>query len=40
MALQVFDKHFEPYITAQQITEQIAKLAGQINTDYKDKRPL
>lgn len=40
MSLQVFDKHFEPYITAQQIKEQIAKLAGQMNADYKDKRPL
>ena len=40
MSIQVFDKHFEPYITAQQITAQVAKLAGQINIDYKDKRPL
>ncbi len=40
MSIQVFDKHFEPYITVQQITEQVAKLAGQINEDYKDKRPL
>jgi hypoxanthine phosphoribosyltransferase len=40
MSIQVFDKHFEPYITVQQITEQVAKLASQINVDYKDKRPL
>jgi hypoxanthine phosphoribosyltransferase len=40
MSIQVFDKHFEPYITVQQITEQVAKLASQINEDYKDKRPL
>lgn len=40
MAIQVFDKYFEPYITAKQITEQVAKLANRINTDYEDKRPL
>src|SRR5882757_6822530 len=40
MQIQVIDKQFEPYITAQQIHEQIAKLGVQLNEDYKDKRPL
>jgi hypoxanthine phosphoribosyltransferase len=40
MQLQVFDKTFEPYITAVQINEQIKKLAAQINVDYEGKRPL
>lgn len=40
MAIRVFDKEFEPYITAQQITSQVATLAERINADYKDKRPL
>jgi len=40
MQIKVIDKTFEPYITAQQIHEQIAKLAAQLNEAYKDKRPL
>ncbi len=40
MQIQVFDKTFEPYITAAQIDEQIKKLAAQINIDYAGKRPL
>jgi hypoxanthine phosphoribosyltransferase len=40
MVIQVLDKKFKPYITAQQIQEQIDKMARQINEDYTGKRPL
>ncbi|MBL7702777.1 MAG: hypoxanthine phosphoribosyltransferase [Ferruginibacter sp.] len=40
MIIQVLDKKFQPYIKAQQIQEQINKLAAQINQDYADKKPL
>lgn len=40
MQIQVFDKTFEPYITATQISEQIKKLATDLNNDYAGKRPL
>jgi hypoxanthine phosphoribosyltransferase len=40
MQIQVFDKTFEPYITAPQINEQIKKLAADLNNDYTNKRPL
>jgi len=40
MQITVNDKNFEPYITADKISEQIAKLAAQINADYAGKRPL
>ncbi len=40
MIIQVLDKKFQPYLKAEQIHEQIGKLAGQINADYAGKRPL
>ncbi|MGB4843615.1 MAG: hypoxanthine phosphoribosyltransferase [Ferruginibacter sp.] len=40
MIIQVLDKKFQPYIKADEIQVQIAKLASQINTDYADKKPL
>ncbi len=40
MVIQVLDKKFQPYIKAQQIQEQVADLAKQINEDYAEKRPL
>jgi hypoxanthine phosphoribosyltransferase len=40
MQIHVFDKTFEPYITAAQINEQIQNLASKINKDYAGKRPL
>ena len=40
MIIQVLDKKFKPYIKAQQIQEQIADLAKQINEDYAGKKPL
>lgn len=38
--IQVRDKKFIPYLTVEQIDEQITRLAEMINLDYKDKRPL
>ena len=40
MIIQVLDKKFQPYIKAQQIQEQIDRLAKEINEDYAGKRPL
>ncbi len=40
MDIEVNKKHFTPYITAQQISEQINILAGELNRDYEGKRPL
>lgn len=40
MVIQVLDKKFQPYIKAEQIQQQVAKLASQINSDYADKCPL
>ena len=40
MVIQVLDKKFKPYIKAQQIQEQVGKLAKQLNEDYADKKPL
>ena len=40
MVIQVLDKKFQPYLKAEDIHEQIAKLAAQINKDYSGKRPL
>ncbi|MEO6327736.1 MAG: hypoxanthine phosphoribosyltransferase [Ginsengibacter sp.] len=38
--VQVHDKQFKPFISAEQISEQVKKLATQINEDYHDSRPL
>jgi len=40
MTIQVRDKKFNPYITAEEIKKQISRLAGEINADYDGKRPL
>jgi hypoxanthine phosphoribosyltransferase len=40
MSIKVFNKNFEPYISSQQIQEQIKELATAINNDYANKRPL
>ena len=40
MSIQVLDKKFQPYIKAEQIQEQVAKLSKQINSDYTGKKPL
>jgi len=38
--LKVHDKHFKPYISAEQINEQVKRVAFEINKDYEGKRPL
>ncbi|HVW63194.1 MAG TPA: hypoxanthine phosphoribosyltransferase [Puia sp.] len=38
--IQVHDKAFEPYLTAEAINDRIRKIAEQINVDYDGKSPL
>ena len=38
--IRVHDKLFKPYISAEQISVEIKKLAAQISADYADKKPL
>ena len=38
--ITVHDKQFKPYISAQQIDEQIKKIASEINRDYAGQKPL
>ena len=40
MTIEVHNKKFTPYISSQQISEQIAKLAADLNRDYAAKKPL
>lgn len=40
MVIQVLDKKFKPYITAEEISRQIQRLAAEINRDYAGQRPL
>ena len=40
MIIEVFNKKFVPYITAQQIDEQIKRLGEELNKDYAGKNPL
>jgi len=39
-AIHVHDKSFVPFISAEQIDEQVKKLAEQLNKDYAGKKPL
>lgn len=38
--IRVHDKTFEPYLTAAEIEQTIKRLAGELDRDYADKRPL
>ncbi len=38
--IQVHDKTFEPYLTADQITGKVQEMATRIDHDYQGKRPL
>ncbi len=38
--IQVHDKKFQPYLTAAEIESQVKRVAGEINNDYKGKKPL
>lgn len=40
MHIQVLDKEFAPYISAQQILHRVEELARQINQDYLGKAPF
>lgn len=39
-AIKLHDKTFDTYLSEQEIQEKIEIIAGQINRDYKNKRPL
>lgn len=38
--IKVHDKHFIPYITSEEIEEQVERVAAEINKDYHGKKPL
>ncbi|MCB0497195.1 MAG: hypoxanthine phosphoribosyltransferase [Cyclobacteriaceae bacterium] len=38
--MKIKDKNFVPFISAEEINDRVAKLAKQINKDYKGKTPL
>ena len=38
--IQVFDKKFQPYISASKIETRIKELATEINAEYEGKRPI
>jgi hypoxanthine phosphoribosyltransferase len=38
--IRVHDKQFEPYLNAAMIAERIKDIAGKLNRDYADKKPL
>ncbi len=38
--VRIHDKIFQPYISEEAIREKVSELAGRLNEDYKDKRPL
>ncbi|WP_336515883.1 hypoxanthine phosphoribosyltransferase [Pollutibacter soli] len=38
--IQVHDKKFKPYITAEQITAEVRKLADELSKDYAGRKPL
>lgn len=39
-AIKVHDKYFVPWLSEETIQAKVIELAGQINSDYKGKRPL
>lgn len=38
--IQVHDKQFKPYISADKISEEVKRVASEINKDYAGKKPL
>ena len=38
--IRVHDKQFEPYLNAAMIAGRIKEIAGKVNKDYADKKPL
>lgn len=39
-SIQLHGKTFDTYLSEEEIQQQIKRLAGELNRDYKDKRPL
>src|SRR5205085_3295144 len=39
-SIKVHDKEFFSYITSEEIEEQVARVAAEINRDYQGKKPL
>ena len=39
-SIKVHDREFFSYITSQEIEEQVARIAAEINRDYEGKKPL
>ena len=39
-SVKLHDKQFKPYISAEQINEQVKRIAAEINIDYKHRKPL
>lgn len=38
--IKLHDKHFEPYLSAEEIADRVTSIAGQLNADFAEKRPL
>ena len=38
--IKVHDKEFEPYLTRDEIDDQVSRVASEISADYKGRRPL
>lgn len=38
--IKVHDKEFIPYLTSDEIQKQVARVAAEINNEYKNKKPL
>jgi hypoxanthine phosphoribosyltransferase len=38
--IKVHDKEFVPYLTSNEIQEQVTRVAAEINRDYKNRKPL
>ncbi|HTE26269.1 hypoxanthine phosphoribosyltransferase [Flavitalea sp.] len=38
--IRVHDKYFEPYLSADEISAAIKKIAGSLNSEYEGRRPL
>ena len=39
-SIKVHDKEFVPYLTDEQISKEVARVAAEINRDYEGKKPL
>ncbi len=39
-SIKVYDKEFSPYLSHQEIAEQVSRIASEINRDYEGKKPL